>query len=89
MRQQKLVISPAMSPSTPSSTPSAQEAPASPDAGNVSKALVSIDDQATNKGEPVKGNAPMVISTGTMDKVASSAVSSLKRKKKEEILRLA
>ena len=78
-----------MPPSTPSSTLSAQEASASPGAGNVSKALVTIDDQATNKGEPVKGNDPMVTSTGMMDKVAGSAVSGLKRKEKEEILKLA
>ena len=89
MRQQKLVISPAVSPSTPSSTPSAPEASASPDAGNTSQALVTVGGQATNKGEPVKGNDPMVTSTGTLDKVVVSTVSSLKRKDKEEILRLA
>src|SRR4051812_20618445 len=78
-----------MLPPTPSSTPSAREASASPDAGNISQALVTIDDQATNKGEPVKGNDPMVISTRTLDKVAGSAVYGLKRKKKEEILKMA
>ena len=37
----------------------------------------------------VKGNDPMVISIGSLDKVVGSAVSGLKRKNKEEILRLA
>ena len=78
-----------MPPPTPSSTSSTQEASASPDAGNVSKALVTFGGQASNKGEPAKGNDPMVTSIGTLDKVAGSAISSLKRKKKEEILKLA
>ena len=61
MRQEKLVISPVVTPSTPSTTPSAQGASTSLDAGKISKSLVTIDDQETDKGEPVKGNDPMVM----------------------------
>src|SRR3954465_8398168 len=74
---------------------SAREVSASPDAGSAIpdpsttfKSLITVGSQATNKGEPVKGNDPMVISTGEVDKVASSSAFSLKRKK-EEILNLA
>src|SRR4051812_25058647 len=88
MGQQKLVISPTVPPSTPSSTRSAQGASASPYAGKISKALVTVDDQATNKGEPIKGNDPMVVSTGTMDKMDGSTIFGLKRKEKEDILGL-
>ena len=78
-----------MPPSTPSTAPSAQGASASPDAGRVSKALVTVDDQATDKGEPEKGNDPMVMTTSTVTKVVGSDVPGLKRKEKEEILKLA
>src|SRR4051812_20849536 len=89
MRQQKLVISTAVPPSTPSTTSSAQGVSASPNSSKISKALFTVDDQATNKGEPVNGNDPMVMTIGTVTKVVDSAVPGLKSKEKEEILKLA
>ena len=84
-----------MPPPTPSSAlTSTLEVSASPDAGstipdarNTSKALVTVGRQKTNKGESIKCNDPMVISTGEMDKVVGSASFGLKRKKEEDILK--
>src|SRR4051812_14377651 len=80
VRQQKLAMSPVVPPPTPTTTqtlaPKVISSPhvgtAIPDTPKASQARFTTDSPTIDKGEPAKGNYPMYVSSGKVDKFVRS-----------------